>query len=318
MAVYTEVSTEQASQLLATLGLGELLALQPVASGIENTNYFVSSNHGDWVLTLFERLRADQLGYYLALMQHLARQELPVPGPQADAAGRLLHQVAGKPAALVNRLPGFSLELPNAHHVQQLGRTLAQMHHAVASFTEVQPNLRGAAWREATAHTVRRLLSPDDAALLDQEMQHQQQMWPQAQALPHGAVHADLFRDNVLFDGLPGRERVSGVFDFYFAGHDSLAYDLAVVLNDWCIDLHSGQLLTDRAEVLLAAYQSQRPLTGAELRLLPSLRRAAALRFWLSRLADWHGPRDARLLTPKDPQHFQRVLRDCVERPWHP
>jgi homoserine kinase type II len=228
--------------------------------------------------------------------------------------------VAGKPAALVNRLPGTPVEAPDVHHADQIGAMLARMHLAVADFPLAQPNLRGLGWWLATAPVVRPHLSPDQAALLDEELAFQQHLAasPSHAQLPHGAVHADLFRDNALFEGLPGRERLSAVFDFYFAGTDSLAYDLAVTLNDWCVDDDSGHLDDTRAQALIAGYRSEREPEGIEWRLLPALRRAAALRFWLSRLADWHLPRDAALLTPKDPRHFERVLRDCVANPWHP
>lgn len=328
MAVYTEVSAEQARTLLSGLGLGELLSLRPIASGIENTNYFVTTPEGDWVLTLFERLSAEQLPFYLQLMKHLARHGLPVPEPRADAAGEILHEVAGKPAALVNRLSGEHLDAPDLHHCEQLGATLARLHDAVADFPLQQPNLRGLPWWEATAPLVRPHLSDDQAQLLDEEMAFQRHLAESAQyaTLPRGAVHADLFRDNAMFEGLPGRERLSGVFDFYFAGVDTFAFDLAVALNDWCIDLDSGRLDAARADAMVAAYRLAERVAlpdhhlrdGAELRLLPALRRSAALRFWLSRLADWHLPRDAALLTPKDPQHFERVLRDCLANPWHP
>ena len=320
MAVYTEVSPDQADTFLGSLGLGPLRTLRAIVSGIENTNYFVSNADGEWVLTLFERLDGAPLLFCLELMRHLAQAGLPVPEPRADGAGALVHTLCGKPAALVNRLEGSSIAAPDLHHAGQVGSMLARMHLAVADFPLQQANLRGAPWRLATANLVRPLLDPAAAALLDGEMQFQQHLagsvaW---QDLPRGAVHADLFRDNALFAGLPGRERLSGVFDFYFAATDSLAYDLAVVLNDWCIDLDSGRLAHDRAEALLAAYCSLRPLSGAELRLLPGLRRAAALRFWLSRLADWHLPRPASLLSPKPPQHIERMLRDCLADPWHP
>ena len=320
MAVYTQVTLPEVQALLARLGLGAPSALTPVPSGIENTNYFVSTDEGEWVLTLFERLSADQLPFYLQLMRHLARHGLPVPEPRADATGALLQTLAGKPATLVNRLAGETLDAPDLHHCAQLGTTLARMHLGVADFGPDQPNLRGPAWREATAATVRPWLSPEAAALLDAEIDFQRHLQASTDSarLPRGAVHADLFRDNALFDGLPGRERLAGVFDFYFAGVDSFAYDLAVVLNDWCVDLDNGRLVAERARALVQAYEIERPLTGTERRLLAGQRRAAALRFWLSRLADWHLPRDAALLTPKDPSHFERVLHDCVQNPWHP
>ena len=320
MAVYTEVSTAQAQSLLTTLGLGQLLSLKPISSGIENTNYFVSSSEGEWVLTLFERLSRQELPFYLELMRHLARRGLPVPEPRADAAGTLVHGIGEKPAAMVNRLDGESLDAPDLHHCAQLGATLARMHLAVADFPLAQPNLRGLAWREATAAVVRPYLEAAAGELLDAEMAHQRELHAAAayEKLPRGAVHADLFRDNALFAGFPGRERLSGVFDFYFAGTDTLVFDLAVALNDWCVDLDTGELDMARAEACAAAYQTERPLSGVELRLLPALRRTAALRFWLSRLADWHLPRAASLLRAKPPAHFERVLRGAAERPWHP
>ena len=264
MAVYTEVGLLQAQTLLTRLGLGHVTLLAPVASGIENTNYFVSTADGEWVLTLFERLSAEQLPFYLGLMQHLARHGLPVPMPLADRHGSLVYGVAGKPAALVNRLAGEALDAPDLHHCAQLGHTLARMHLAVADFPLQQPNLRGLPWWEATAPGLRSCLDETTRGLLDAELDFQRHLAASATAncLPRGAVHADLFRDNALFEGLPGRERLSGVFDFYFAGLDSYAYDLAVVLNDWCIDLVSGQLVPERAAALMQAYQAERPLRG--------------------------------------------------------
>lgn len=320
MAVYTEVSLAQAQSLATRLSLGVVTNLQPIGSGIENTNYFLSTSGGEWVLTLFERLKTEQLPFYLQLMRHLAQRGLPVPEPHADEHGALCHPVAGKPAAVVKRLPGAPVDAPDMHHADQVGATLARMHLAVADFAPQQPNLRGLPWWEATAPVVRPFLDADTAQLLDDELAYQLHLAasPTFAQLPQGAVHADLFRDNALFEGLPGRERLCGVFDFYFAGVDSFAFDLAVTINDWCVDDDSGRLDTARADALIAGYRAEREPAGVEWRLLPAMRRAAALRFWLSRLADWHLPRDAALLTPKEPRHFERVLRDCIANPWHP
>jgi len=320
VAVFTEVSPEAAAALLARLDAGELVSLQGIGAGIENTNYFVTTRTGEWVLTLFERLNNAQLPFYLGLMQHLARQGLPVPEPRADASGQMLHTVAGKPAALVTRLPGRHQLAPDVHHCAQLGQLLARMHLGVAGFTLKQPNLRGLAWCLQTAPAVRPHLSARQRSLLDAELAFQQQVAASRSyaALARGAVHADLFCDNVLFDGLPGHEKLTAAFDFYFAGIDTLAYDLAVCLNDWCLDANDASLDEARAQALVAAYQAVRPLPGAEQRLMPALLRAAALRFWLSRLADWFLPRSAALLQPKDPAHFERVLRARIATPWHP
>lgn len=320
MAVFTEVSTDEAGALTARLGAGELTTLQGIGAGIENTNYFVSTTGGEWVLTLFERLSAQQLPFYLRLMQHLARRGLPVPEPLADAQGELLHCVAGKPAALVTRLAGHHQLAPDLHHCAQLGSLLARLHLAVADFPLQQPNLRGLPWWQTMAPQVRPFLAAEQQALLDDELGFQQQVAasPAVAALPHGAVHADLFCDNVLFDGLPGHEKLTGAFDFYFAGTDRFAYDLAVCLNDWCLNADDASLDEARAQALVQAYQQQRPLLPTEARLMPVMLRAAALRFWLSRLGDWHLPREAALLQAKDPAHFERVLRSRRDAPWHP
>ena len=320
MAVFTEVLPAEAGALTERLGAGSLLQLTGIPAGIENTNYFVTTTTGDWVLTLFERLSAEQLPFYLGLMRHLARRGLPVPEPRADACGQILHRVAGKPAALVTRLPGHHQLAPDLHHCAQLGHLLARMHAAVADFPLRQPNLRGLAWWQAMAPQLHPFLSADQQRLLDDEMAFQQQLAvsPAYAALPRGAVHADLFCDNVLFDGLPGHEKLTGAFDFYFAGTDTFAYDLAVCLNDWCLDANDATLDEARAQALVGAYQQERSLSVAEQRLLPALLRSAALRFWLSRLGDWHLPREAALLNTKNPGHFERVLRSRIATPWHP
>ncbi len=319
MAVFTEVSTDQAQALAAQLGAGRLLVLEGIASGIENTNYFLTTDQGEWVLTLFERLTAQQLPFYLRLMQHLARRGLPVPEPLADSAGDLVHQLAGKPAALATRLPGTHQLAPDLHHCEQLGSVLARMHQAVIDFPLQQDNLRGPAWWRGMAPRLMPFLTAPQQALLTDELSFQLALAESAaaRALPRGAVHADLFCDNVLFDGLAGHEKLTGCFDFYFAGTDSFVYDLAVCLNDWCLDAHDGGLDEVRAQALVTAYERVRPLHAAERRLLPALLRAAALRFWLSRLGDWHLPREAELLSPKDPSHFEHVLRARIARPWH-
>jgi homoserine kinase type II len=163
-------------------------------------------------------------------------------------------------------------------------------------------------------------LSPAQRELITAELAYQQTLAasPAYQSLPRGPVHADLFRDNVMFEGLPGRERLSGFFDFYFAGVDTWLFDIAVCLNDWCIDLDSGHMVEERSKAFVQAYTGVRPLGSGELRLMPALLRAAAFRFWLSRLWDFHLPREAAMLKPHDPTHFERVLRARIEQPWHP
>ena len=313
MAVFTQVSDTEARELLRRLQLGTLHALRGIEGGIENTNYFVTCDEGEYVLTLFERLTAEQLPFYLYLMKHLAHKGIPVPDPRADKAGDILHTVCGKPAAVVNRLAGRSQLAPEAVHCAAVGDMLARMHLAGRDYDRHQPNLRGLPWWNETVPVVLPHIGPDAAALLRAELAYQNHIAasPAYAALPRGPVHADLFRDNVMFEG----EQLTGFFDFYFAGVDTFLFDLAVCLNDWCIDLPTGRHDAERAAAMLGAYQAVRPLTAAERALLPAMARAGALRFWISRLWDFYLPREASMLTPHDPTHFERVLRQRIEHP---
>ena len=316
MAVFTEVSPAAAQALLTRLQLGELRALRGIEGGIENTNYFVTTDTGEFVLTLFERLSAEQLPFYLHLMRHLAHAGIPVPEPQADARGEILHSVCGKPAAVVNKLHGRSQLAPQAVHCAAVGAMLARMHLAGQGFERQQPNLRGLPWWNETVPVVLAHLDAEQAALLQSVLAYQNHIAASSAytALPRGPVHADLFRDNVMFDG----EQLTGFFDFYFAGVDTFLFDLAVCLNDWCIDWETGAHDAARFDAMLAAYQSVRPLSAAERSLLPAMARAGALRFWISRLWDYHLPREAQVLTPHDPRHFERVLRQRIAQPVQP
>jgi homoserine kinase type II len=320
VAVYTEVGFAEADALLQGLLLGALTDLQGIRAGIENTNYYATTARGQWVLTVFERLPREQLPYYLELMDHLARAGIPVPAPQADAQGGFVHTLAGKPAAIVTRLPGSHRLAPGAAHAAQVGAMLARMHLAGRGFAGRQAHLRGIDWWLATVPTVLPHLPAAQAGLLQDELDFQQAFAASAvgRALPRGPIHADLFRDNVMFDDTAGDDRLCGFFDFYFAGTDALLFDVAVCLNDWCIDHASGRQLDALAEAFIASYAAVRPLEPAELRALPAMQRAAAFRFWLSRLWDWHLPRAAVILHAKDPRHFERVLRARIDNPWHP
>ncbi|TFY96905.1 homoserine kinase [Ramlibacter rhizophilus] len=321
MAVFTEVSAEEASRLLRELRLGELRELRGIQGGIENTNYFVTSEHEgqshEWVLTLFERLTPAQLPFYLYLMKHLAQRGIPVPDPQADASGDVLHTVCGKPAALVNRLRGHSELSPGAVHCALVGDMLARLHLAARDYERQQPNLRGLAWWNETVPVVLPYLDPDQAELLRAELAYQNHVAAGSTyaALPRGPIHADLFRDNAMFEDRATGPVLTGFFDFYFAGVDTWLFDVAVCLNDWCIDLPTGAHDEARAQAFLSAYAARRAFTAAERRLLPAMLRAAALRFWISRLWDFHLPRQAAMLKPHDPAHFERVLRGRVTRP---
>lgn len=310
MAVFTPLDLVEVNTWLAGFDLGTCTELQGIASGIENTNYFLTTTQGRFVLTLFERLHVEQLPFYLGLMHHLAAHGIPVPDPMPDRSGQTLHTLKGKPAALVTRLKGSSLLQPAPRHCTQVGSWLARMHLAARDYPGTQPNLRGLDWQARTIPAVLPHLTPAQRELITAELAHQTRVATSADyaALPRSAVHADLFRDNVLFDA----DTLSGIFDFYFAGVDTWIFDLAVTLNDWCIEPSSGAFDPARRDALLQAYEAVRPLQAVEHRLLADALRAAALRFWTSRLADFHLPRDAQLLTPHDPTHFERVLRQRI------
>ncbi len=317
MAVFTEVSDDEARQLLRALKLGEVVALRGIQGGIENTNYFVTVEdlvgRGEYVLTLFERPTPQQLPFYLHLMKHLAQRGIPVPNPAADKNGDILHTLCGKPAALVNRLQGKSELAPGHAHCAAVGEMLARMHLVARDYSRRQPNLRGLPWWNETVPVVLPFVEPEQAALLRGELAYQNHVAASSAhaALPRGPIHADLFRDNVMFDA----GRLTGFFDFYFAGVDSWLFDIAVCLNDWAIDLETGAHDAARASAFVQAYASVRPLSAAERQLFPAMLRAGALRFWISRLWDFHLPREASLLKPHDPSHFERVLRQRVEHP---
>jgi homoserine kinase type II len=322
MAVFTPVPDDEAGALVRKLALGDFVSLRGIQGGIENSNFFLTvekdGTKHEYVLTLFERLSHEQLPFYLYLMKHLARRGIPVPEPQTQPAtasaahpeGELLFTVQGKPAAVVEKLRGHSELAPQASHCAAVGEMLARMHLAGRDFTMSQPNLRGLKWWNETVPVVMPFVDPDQAALLRSELAYQNHVAAGSAyaALPRGPVHADLFRDNVMFD----EGTLTGFFDFYFAGVDTWLFDVAVCLNDWCIDLQSGTPDEARAEAFLAGYAKVRPLASAERRLLPAMLRAGALRFWISRLWDFHLPREAAMLKPHDPAHFERVLRHRV------
>jgi homoserine kinase type II len=351
MAVFTEVSYDEAASFLQALGLGELQSIKGCAGGIENTNYFVDTDQGDFVLTLFERLTFEQLPFYLHLMKHLAERGIPVPDPKTAPAaavaalvpgksrknalaaavqpavltdvrpGDILHSLKGKPAAVVNKLLGSSELNPTSMHCAAVGDMLARMHLAGRDFDMQQPNLRGLAWWNETVPVVLPHLTPEQRTLILSELAFQNHVGASSAylSLPRGPIHADLFRDNVMFaDNNSGghSSQLTGFFDFYFAGCDTFLFDLSVCLNDWCIDLATGENDPERADAFVSAYQSVRPLTANERHLLPAMLRAGALRFWTSRLWDFHLPRDAAVLKAHDPEHFERVLRQCILKPY--
>ena len=305
MAVFTPVTPDELAPWLAGYDLGATTQLSGISSGIENSNFFLSTTHGEYVLTLFEKLKPAELPFYLDLTGHLAAHGIPCPGPLIDHAGRSFSMFKGKPAAIVRRLPGVSSMRPDAAEAAQVATMLARMHRAGESFAGYQENPRGPHWWAVAAPQVMPFLDHAARTMLADELAFQASH--RHDRLPRGPIHADLFRDNVLFDA----GRVGGFIDFYFAGVDCLLFDVAVCVNDWCIARDgpaAGSLQADQAQAFLAAYHAVRPFDHVERDAWGVMLRAAALRFWLSRLFDFHLPRAGEMITPHDPGHFERIL----------
>lgn len=313
MAVFTPVTLEEIIPWAARFPIGTVKSLRGISSGIENSNFFLGTDRDEFVLTIFEKLSFEQLPFYLNLMRHLASRGVLVPAPIASDRGEIINSLHGKPAAIVTKLHGDWQPAPQPVHCREVGTMLAKMHVAAQDYPLYQPNLRGLAWWRETTPVVLPYLPAEAQNLLRAEMHFQEALAASAlyHTLPNGPIHADLFRNNVMFDG----DRLSGFFDFYFAGCDTWLFDVAVTVNDWCIDLNTGSTDPDRVRAMLDAYRVVRPFTSEEQQAWPALLRAAALRFWLSRLYDYYLPREAEMLTPHDPTHFERILRHRIAHP---
>lgn len=318
MAVFTPIELEDISQWISQdFDIGQAVEIRGIHGGIENSNFFLDTTKDgkkqEYVLTIFERLSAEQLPFYLELMRHLANKGVPVPRPIENKQGQILFTLKAKPAAIVTKLPGLSRLQPQANHCALVGEMLAKMHLAGKDFSKTQENLRSLAWWQKTIPQVLPHLSTSQKELLTHELKIQEEFFSSGtyDGLPQGASHCDLFRDNVLFDPKGSNisdDQLGGFFDFYFAGTDKWLFDVAVTANDWCLAENKQDLDTVRLEAFMQAYQAVRPFTKEEQASWPLMLRAAALRFWVSRLWDFYLPRDAQMLTPHDPSHFEHIL----------
>ncbi|NOR52351.1 MAG: homoserine kinase [Gammaproteobacteria bacterium] len=303
MSVYTSISEAELKDFLTHYDLGELVDFAGISSGIENTNYFVNTSKQQMVLTIFENHSFDEMGYFLDLMAHLAEHEVPSAHPLADRNNQYLRVLKEKPAALVMRLAGCEVTHPEEAHCAAIGAELARLHIAGQEFRGERASDRGPSWWRTTAQQIGSRLTPEELLLLEDELEFQSQH--RLADLPRGVIHADLFRDNALFEG----ENLTGLIDFYYACNDLLLYDIAVTVNDWCCN-SDGSLDQDKSLALLQSYHNIRPLTLKEHHLWPAMLRAGALRFWLSRLKDKLFPKEGELTQIKDPQVFENILRN--------
>ena len=307
MAVFTPVTLDDLAVWLPRFSLGQAYAVTGIKSGIENSNFFLTTESGKYVLTIFEKLTFAQLPFYLNLMSHLAARHIPVPVPLPDAQGNLLHSLHGKPAAIVTCLEGASETQPTSSHCAFIGAMLGKMHLAGRDFPLYQTNLRGIEWWNSITPQVLAYLSPADQVLLKTELALQTKFFSSRayRELPSGLVHADLFRDNVMFK----QEQLTGIFDFYFAGYDAWLFDVAIAVNDWCVIAETGAFDPARLQAFLHAYHIERAFTQNEAQVWQTMLRAAALRFWLSRLYDFFLPRHASMLASHDPDYFKKILK---------
>ena len=308
MAVYTEVSDEALNAFLANYDVGRVLSFKGIAEGVENSNYLLRAERGNFILTLYEkRVNEGDLPFFLGLMEHLAKGGVTCPQPVRDRSGQALGRLMGRAAALVTFLDGLWIRKPTADHCGQVGEAMARMHAAGTGFAIRRPNaLSIAGWPPLLARAEARAdeVAPDLAAESAAELAALQSLWPAPGALPEGVIHADLFPDNVFFL----RGKLSGLIDFYFACDDFLVYDLAIGLNAWCFE-SDGEFNVSKGQAMIAHYERVRPLSDAEVEALPLLARGSALRFMLTRLVDWLNVPPGALVKPKDPLEYLVKMR---------
>lgn len=304
MSVYTTVSKLDLSALLTRYEIGVLQSYQGINQGIENTNYFVTTDKKKCILTIFEELSQDDVDYFLALMQFMSEAGLACARPIVDRNGIARQCLLNKPAVLVEFLTGRDVLNPSLEQCYIAGREVARFHLFGKTFGLKRKMVRSMQWRISTAEKVIPYLDETSRCFLTEEIRWQQDGYAKFRKLPDGVIHADLFRDNILFDG----NTISGIIDFYYSCDGPWIYDLAVMVNDWCFD-HNQTLNQDCLEALLSGYCKERKVSAVELALWPYVLRFAALRFWLSRLKDSIIPRQGEITHTKNPDIFYCILK---------
>jgi homoserine kinase type II len=306
MAVYTDVGDADLEEILKIYRLGALRSFKGIAEGVENSNFLLAAESGNYILTLYEKRVAEaDLPFFLGLMEHLAERGIRCPLPIKGSDGLTCRRVAGRPATLVTFLDGMWVRKPQTHHCAQVGKALAELHLAGRGFALHRQNALGPeGWPPlfAMSRTRADTVEAGLVTLVEAELEALAKRWPSG--LPAGVIHADLFPDNVFF--LKGK--LSGLIDFYFACDDLFAYDLAICLNAWCFEA-DGTFNVTKGRAMIQNYEAVRRLLPEERDALPVLARGAALRFLLTRLYDWLEVPPGALVTPKDPREYLRKLR---------
>ena len=301
MSVYTQITRPQLDQFFSTYALGEVIGFEGIQDGINNTNYFVETTQGSFVLTLFETLAADELPHFIRLLSHLVKHNIPCPEHQPDRQAKVLRELNNKPAAVFKRLPGIATTSPSIEQCQEIGVQLANVHRCTQHYVFPIKNNNGPDWCKKLLNKIEVRLSATDLALIKDELLFQTAN--SSADLPQGVIHADLFRDNVLFVD----NQLSGILDFYSGYTGTRLFDIAITANDWCCE--NGDINPDKLTALLSAYESLRPLEQLEKQHWQTMLRAAALRFWLSRLEHQLHPRPGDIIQQKDPLIFRQLLQ---------
>ena len=307
MAVYTSLTQDDMLALMADYDLGDLTSFKGISGGVENTNYFVNTTQGKYVLTIFEEFEAEEVPYFLDVVAHFKKANFNVPAAILDKQGKRLKSLKGKPAIIVDCFKGDELTQTTPEGCRQMGQQLGLLHVAGQSFPDQRPSHRGVAWWQATSQSLSSQLPEDEAQLLAEQVASFDAFHEQANTLPMGTIHGDLFYNNTLFEG----ESLSAIIDFYNACHSWLMYDLAIVVNDWCTDRTTGDIDMDKYQALISAYRAERELSEDEIQAWPQMLKIAAMRFWLSRLEAWYGAINdpERLAQQHDPKEFKRILQ---------
>jgi homoserine kinase type II len=302
MAVYTSLSQSEVETFISKFNIGKLKSYAGISGGVTNSNFFINTDSCEAVLTIFEELNFEDLDYYFSFMQHLSTHGFSCPKPISDSNNNLIHDLKGKPAALISKLPGKVFEEINDHQLIELAKSFAEMHLISLKFNTQKKNERDLQWMKDTFSMFANKISSEQRELINEELSFLENL---SENLPRGVIHADLFRDNVLFE----ENRLGGIIDFYYACNDFFIYDIAIVINDWCID-PNGKIIDRKKELFIEAYDSIRQLNNSEHEALNSYLRLAAMRFLISRFRDQFNEKDAELNTIKDPLFFYEILKN--------
>jgi len=303
MAVYTSINSSDLNDWIEKFNFKDLVNFKGISSGVTNSNYLIQMAHSNYILTIFEHNNIEELPFYIDLMTYLAKENFLCPRPIENKNGQALGLLKEKPALMVSFLDGKEKAIRSPKSCYLVGQYLAKLHLTANNFSQLNKNTRGLDWVSDMYLNLKKYLSLEDQGILELEINYHKEM--DKVELPEGIIHGDLFKDNVLFLN----DKVSGFIDFYYACNEKFIYDIAIAINDWCID-QDGQINKSMFLEFIKGYRSERKLTDNEQEYLNVSLRLAALRFWLSRLEDFYNAKEGEITSIKDPKHFKDILLD--------